>query len=158
MSHSIIFRSGKLSQKVEFTNEEIERCPFIKKSIERATDICPNNHHVLPITIRVTSLSVKTIGNFLCFMKNIPLPNLLQQDVCDLAVMACAFEMEELAAQLLKWKPLEPPDETVHLTRKPKKAQGNNNKQTAIQTEQSEQELIASANILLQRLGDLHLQ
>lgn len=149
MSHSVIFRSGKLRQQVEFSSDEIIRCPFLKKSLDRANDICPNNHHVLPVTIRITSLSVKTIGNFLRFMKNIPLQQLTQQDICDLAVMACAFEMEELAEQLLSWKPIHPNMEDNCLA--------SNNRKKRLTTENSETDLIDSANVLLKKLETLNL-
>jgi hypothetical protein len=153
MSHTVIFRSGKLRQKVEFTSAEITRCPFIRKSLARANDICPNNHHVLPVTIRVTSLSVKTIGNFLRFMKNIPLQQLKEQDVCDLAVMACAFEMEELAEQLLAWKPMQPNTEVTPSI--PKQKKQTSKKQ--VRTTKCETDLIDDGNILLQQLATLNL-
>jgi hypothetical protein len=152
MSYSVIFRSGKLRQKVEFTQDEIIKCPFIKKSFDQAKHVCPKNHHVLPVTIRVTSLSISTIGNFLCFMKNIPLQNLTQEDVFDLSVMAYAFEMEDLAEQLLTWKPMEPKMERTTLVKH--KKQHNTNRPT---TEYTEFNLIDEGNILLQKLAKLNL-
>lgn len=157
MSISVIFRSGKLQQKVEFTPAEITKCPFLKKSLDRANAICPKNHHVLPLIIRVTSLSAKTIGNFLCFMKNIPLNHLTKQDMCDLAIMACSFEMDELAERLYSWKPMEPNMlEVIHSTHEQTKKK-TSRKHVITMTTKCETNLINDGNLLLQKFATLNL-
>jgi hypothetical protein len=104
---SVVIRSGKLKQRIDFSADEIKSCRFLSKSMTSAKDMCPDNHHVLPLVMRVTAQLPRAVDNLIFFMKNRPLIITCSTDITDLAVIACAFEMEELATLLLNWKPLD---------------------------------------------------
>ena len=101
---AVTFRNGKMKQTVNFSPDEMRRCPFLERAANDAQQRCPEGHYLKPLFL--TLLAPPTaIGNLIYFLKRMPLRISSATDLEQISVIAVALEIELLAEELLKVAP-----------------------------------------------------